>query len=131
MTYFSWLLLAACLVATPAPPRPTQAQVARRFLLDALHANYPAAYRRLAPEVRAGLPLPAFRAAARRLGQARGTAIELYQIGAYLGEPPNHTEWFCRFRFAADSVQRSPRPLLEVTFRDTASRQVLGFKLRE
>ena len=108
--------------------------MARRFLLDALHANYPAAYRRLAPEVRAALPLPAFRAAARplwRQGQAHGAAIELYQIGAYLTERPGPSEWFCRFRFARDSVQRPPRPLLEVTFRDTAARQVLGFRLRE
>lgn len=135
MTYFPWLLLTACLVAAPAPsPRPTQPQVARRFLLDVLQANYPAAYRRLAPEVQARISPKAFRAAAqplRQQGRARGSAIELYQLGAWLGAPPQPTEWFCRFRFAADSLAHPPRPLLEVTFRDTASRQVTGFRLRQ
>ncbi|RZK19040.1 MAG: hypothetical protein EOO56_14975, partial [Hymenobacter sp.] len=66
----------------PAPP--TQAQVAYRFLTEVLRADYPAAYPRLAPEVRAALPLPAFRAAARSLqqqGQRRGQTIALYTFG--------------------------------------------------
>ena len=113
----------------PHQPRPTQAQVARRFLLDVLRAEYPAAYRRLAPEVRATIPLKAFEAAAQPLwqqGQARGTAVELYQIGTWLGE----SQWFCRFSFASDSARLPPPVLLEVTFRDTAARAVLGFELR-
>lgn len=118
--------------ARPAAPAPTQPQVARRFLLEVLRADYPAAYRRLAPEVRAAVRLPAFAAAARPLwqqGQARGPAIELYQLGARLGDG-QPSQWFCRFRFAADSARRPPAVLLEVTFRDTTARAVLGFGLR-
>jgi hypothetical protein len=114
---------------------PTQAQVARRFLVEVLAADYPAAYRRLAPEVRAAVPVATFGAAARPLwqqGQARGTAIELYQIGTRLGTGRRASQWFCRFSFASDSAQprRPPPVLLEVTFRDTTARAVLGFGLR-
>ena len=114
----------------PRQPRPTQAQVARRFLLDVLRAEYPAAYRRLAPEVRAAMPPAAFKTAAQPLwqqGQARGAAVELYQVGTWLGE----SQWFCRFSFASDSARLPPPVLLEVTFRDTAARAVLGFGLRQ
>ena len=119
--------------ARPGPPAPTQPQVARRFLLEVMRADYPAAYRRLAPEVRAAVPLPAFTRAARPLwqqGQARGPAIEFYQLGARLGDG-RLSQWFCRFRFAADSARRPPPVLLEVTFRDTTARAVLGFGLRQ
>lgn len=117
------------------PPRaqPTQAQVARQFLVEILAQNYPVAYRRLAPEVRAAVPLPAFASAARPLwqqGQARGPAIELYQLGARLGNGRQRGQWFCRFAFAQDSARRPPPVLLEVTFRDTTARAVLGFSLR-
>ncbi len=135
------LLVVAAGLAAAGPPaypprqlRPTQAQVARRFLLDVLQADYPAAYRRLAPEVRAGVALPAFAAAARPVwqqGQARGPAIELYQIGVLLGSSGGHSQWFCRFSFAQDSARRPPPVLLQVTFRDTAARAVLGFGLRQ
>ena len=134
----SLLVAAAALVAAapahpPRQPRPTQAQVARRFLLDVLQAEYRAAYRRLAPEVRAGVALPAFAAAARPLwqqGQARGAAIELHQVGVLLGGRGGRGQWFCRFAFAGDSARRPPPVLLQVTFRDTAARAVLGFVLR-
>ncbi len=119
--------------ARPYPPTPTQAQVARRFLGEVLRADYPAAYRRLAPEVRAGVPLAAFGMAARPLwqqGQARGPAIELYQVGTRLGTGRAGSQWFCRFTFASDSARRPPPVLLEVTFRDTTARAVLGFGLR-
>ncbi|RZK13327.1 MAG: hypothetical protein EOO56_27410, partial [Hymenobacter sp.] len=71
-----WPLLAAVigLVASTgwqAPPAPTQAQVAYRFLTEVLRADHAAAYRRLAPEVRATLPQSAFAAAARPLRQQR------------------------------------------------------------
>ncbi len=132
--------MAAASLATagqPAHPprqlRPTQAQVARRFLGEVLRAEYPAAYRRLAPEVRLAVPLAAFEAAAqplRQQGQARGPAVELYQIGARLGTGRGGSQWFCRFSFASDSARRPPPMLLEVTFRDTAARAVLGFELR-
>ena len=127
------LLLGLALMVGAQPAAPTQPQVARRFLLDILRADYPAAYRRLAPEVRATVPQPAFEAAARPLrqqGQARGPAIELYQIGAWLGDTNRTNEWFCRFSFASDSARRPPPVLLEVTFRDTTARAVLGFGLR-
>ena len=129
-----WALLAGLLLgARPYPPAPTQAQVARRFLLEVLRADYRAAYPRLAPEVRAGVGLPAFAAAARPLwqqGRARGPRIELYQVGVRLGDGRTPGRWFCRFAFARDSARRPPPVLLEVTFRDTAARAVLGFGLR-
>jgi len=132
---WSGALLLAVLGATgrPYPPAPTQAQVAHRFLADVLRANYPAAYRGLAPEVRAGVPPAAFAAAARPLwqqGQARGPAIALYQIGAWLGTGRAGSQWFCRFSFASDSARRPPPVLLEVTFRDTMARAVLGFRIQ-
>ncbi|QKG57589.1 hypothetical protein GKZ68_13720 [Hymenobacter sp. BRD128] len=125
------MVLGLLLGAQPAAP--TQPQVARRFLLEILRADYPAAYRRLAPEVRAAVPLPTFEAAARPLwqqGQARGPAIELYQIGTRLGGARRPNQWFCRFAFAGDSARRPPPVLLEVLFRDTTARAVLGFGLR-
>lgn len=128
------VLLAGLLAgARPYPPAPTQAQVARRFLGEVLRADYPAAYRRLAPEVRAGVPLAAFGVAARPLwqqGQARGPTIELYQVGVRLGTGRAGSRWFCRFAFASDSARRPPPVLLEVTFRDTTARAVLGCGLR-
>lgn len=117
----------------PPRPRPTQPQVARQFLVEILAGSYPAAYRRLAPEVRAAVPLPGFTNAARPLwqqGRARGPAIELYQLGARLGNGQRPGQWFCRFAFAQDSARRPPPVLLEVTFRDTTVRAVLGFGLR-
>lgn len=129
------LLLATSLLASFGPPRarPTQAQVARQFLVEILARNYPAAYRRLAPEVRTAVPLTAFSRAAQPVwqqGQARGPAIELYQLGARLGNG-QPSQWFCRFTFAQDSARRPPPVLLEVTFRDTTARAVLGFGLRQ
>jgi len=128
------LTLAASWAAVASPPVPTQAQVARQFLRAILRADYPSAYRRLAPEVRAAVPPAAFAAAAQPLwqqGQASGSAIELYQIGARLGDRRVQNQWFCRFAFARDSAHRPPPVLLEVTFRDTAARAVLGFDLRQ
>ena len=131
-----WLLLAAtCLGAASwqAAPAPSQAQVAYHFLRDVLSADYPAAYRRLAPEVSAKLGPTAFAAAARPLhqqGARRGRAIALYTLGTHLSERGGREPWFYRFSFARDSLQKSPPVLLEVTFRDTATRQVLGFRVR-
>jgi hypothetical protein len=116
-----------------APAAPTQAQVAYRFLTEVLRADYPAAYRRLAPEVRAGLPPVAFASAARPLrqvGKRRGRAIELYTFGTHLSERGAGEPWFYRFSLAQDSLQKPPPVLLEVTFRDTTTRQVLGFRVR-
>ena len=114
-------------------PQPTQAQVARRFLGEVLRADYPAAYQRLAPEVRATLRPAAFAAAAqplRHLGQQRGQAVELYKLGTWLSEGGSREPWFYRFSFAKDSARRPPPVLLEVTFADTTARQVLGFGVR-
>ncbi|MDO7850524.1 hypothetical protein Q4S41_02890 [Hymenobacter sp. CA1UV-4] len=97
-----------------------------------LRANYPAAYARLAPEVRQGLSLARFAAAARPLwksGQRHGNTIELYKLGVRLGDRGG-SRLFYTFSFATDSAARSPSELLEVTFRDTATRAVLGFSLR-
>jgi len=116
-----------------APPAPTQAQVAYRFLTEVVRADYPAAYRRLAPEVRATLPRAAFSSAARplrQLGKQRGRAIELYTFGTHLSERGGGEPWFYRFSFAQDSLQKPPLVLLEVTFRDTTTREVLGFRVR-
>jgi len=113
--------------------RPTQAQVARRFLVEVLRADYPAAYQRLAPQVRDTLRPAAFATAAqplRHLGQQRGQAIELYKLGTWLSEGGGHEPWFYCFSFASDSARRPPPVLLEVTFSDTTTRQVLGFGVR-
>ncbi|MFD1873463.1 hypothetical protein [Hymenobacter bucti] len=114
-------------------PRATQAQVARRFLSEVLRADYPAAYRRLASEVRDTLRPAAFAAATQplwHLGQQRGPAVELYKLGTWLSEGGGPEPWFYRFSFANDSARRPPPVLLEVTFRDTTARQVLGFGVR-
>jgi hypothetical protein len=116
-----------------ATPSPTQAQVARRFLSEVLRADYPAAYQRLAPEVRDTLRPAAFARVAQplwHLGQQRGQAVELYKLGTWLREGGGHEPWFYRFSFANDSARRPPPVLLEVTFSDTTARQVLGFGVR-
>jgi hypothetical protein len=125
------LVLNAMVPPRPAERRPGQASAAGQFLRAVLHANYPAAYARLAPEVRQGLTLDRFAAAARPLwksGQRHGTAIELYKLGVRLGDRGG-ARLFYTFSFAADSASKSPLELLEVTFRDTATRAVLGFSL--
>ncbi len=130
-----WLLVAASagLASGHPPAAPTQAQVARRFLGEILRADYPAAYHRLVPEMRATLQLAAFAQTAQQLqqlGQQRGRAVELYTLGTHLSERGGHEPWFYRFSFANDSLQKPPPVLLEVTFRDTTTRQVLGFRVR-
>ncbi|RZK62850.1 MAG: hypothetical protein EOO59_01450 [Hymenobacter sp.] len=100
---------------------------------EIVRADYSAAYRRLAPEVRATLPQKAFVTAAQplqQLGQQRGQAIELYKLGTRLGGRGGRGQWFYSFSFASDSLHKPPTVLLEVTFRDTAARQVLGFRTR-
>lgn len=123
----------ALLAARPSSQPPTQAQIARRFLAEVLRAEYPAAYRRLAPEVQARLLPTAFVSAAqplRQLGEQHGQAIELYKLGTRLSARGGHGQWFYSFSFARDSLHKPPPVLLEVTFRDTTARQVLGFRVR-
>jgi hypothetical protein len=120
--------------AQQIPQRPSQGQAAGQFLRAVLRANYSAAYGWLAPEVRQGIGLAQFTAAARPLWKSgqqpgRGTAIELYKLGVRLGDGGS-ARLFYSFAFAADSSRQIPAELLEVTFRDTASRAVLGFSLR-
>ena len=114
-------------------PRPSQAQAASRFLRAVLRADYAAAYSQVAPEVRRAVGSKQFAVAARplrKIGQQRGSAIELYKLGMRLGEN-GATRLFYTFSFARDSSQKPPPILLEVTFRDTASRAILGFSLRQ
>jgi hypothetical protein len=113
-------------------PRLGQAQAAGIFLRAVLRANYPAAYARLAPEVRQVFSLKQFAAAAQPIwksGQRHGTGIELYKLGVRLGDRGS-SRLFYSFSFAADSAMKTPSELLEVTFRDTAARAVLSFGLR-
>jgi hypothetical protein len=116
------------------PAAPTQAQVSYRFLNEILQADYPAAYRRLAPEVQRALSSAAFTTAAQplqQLGQQRGADIKLYKLGTRLGGRGKPGQWFYSFSFAKDSLLKPPPVLLEVTFRDTTARQVLGFGVRK
>ncbi|GAB3852614.1 hypothetical protein GCM10028822_20530 [Hymenobacter terrigena] len=120
-------------VAQTGPPL-SQGQAAGQFLRAVLRANYSFAYSRLAPEVRQGISLARFTTAARPLWKSgqrpgRGTAIELYKLGVRLGDGGS-SRLFYSFSFAADSSLRVPSDVLEVTFRDTASRAILGFGLR-
>ena len=113
-----------------APARSGQAQVAGRFLRAVLRADYAAAYTRLAPEVRRSVSMARFTAAAQPLWQRahRHPEIELYKLGVRL--TGNTSRLFYSFSLAADSSLKTPSVLLEVTFRDTTSRSVLGFGLR-
>jgi hypothetical protein len=139
-----WLvLLGAMGLVVPAtagsaavPPQqiahgPSQGHVAWQFLRAVLRADYPAAYGRLAPEVRRAISQNMFESAAQPLwktGQRRNPEIQLYKLGVRLGER-GFSQLFYSFSFEADSGLAKPPVLLEVTFRDTASRVVLGFSM--
>lgn len=115
----------------PAPRKASQAQVARQFLRAVLRGDYSAAYTRLAPEVRRAVSRQRFEEAARPLwksGQRRGQEIELYKLGVRLAGPSSRL--FYAFTFSADSAITPPPTVLEVNFRDTTARVVLGFGLR-
>ncbi|OGX82984.1 hypothetical protein [Hymenobacter glacialis] len=128
-----WLLVAGAGQAqvAPVPRKASQAQVARQFLRFVLRGDYAAAYTRLAPEVRRAVTRERFEVAARplwRSGQRRGQHIELYKLGVRLAGPSSRL--FYAFTFSSDSATTPPPAVLEVTFRDTTSRVVLGFGLR-
>lgn len=118
---------------SPKPTqRPSQAQAAHQFLRAVLRADYAVAYRRMAPEVQHTISLAQFETSARplwRSGQKHRQAIELYKLGVRLGDGGS-SRLFYAFSFAADSARQPPPVLLEVTFRDTTARAVLGFGLR-
>ncbi len=142
LTMLGWTLaLLVLLTGASAKPLPTlltkpvrlaQGQAAWQFLRAVLRADYTSAYGRLAPEVRRAVSLERFEAAALPLwksGQRRGQEIELYKLGVRLGAG-NSSRMFYAFTFAVDSGVVPPPAILEVTFRDTATRAVLSFGLR-
>ena len=117
---------------SPKVTRLSQGQTAWQFLRAVMRANYSAAYGLLAPEVHRAVSLERFEAATRPLwkaGQRRGQQIELYKLGVRLGAGGT-SRMFYAFTFASDSASKEPLAVLEVTFRDTATRAVLGFALR-
>ena len=123
-------LLSAPLGAAPPAP-PTQIQAARRFLLAVLRGEFAGAHQLLAPEVGSALTPAQFRAVALPLyerGRQFGPNIDLYKLGFRLrdGQPPQS---FFAFTFKADTLAARPTVQLDVTFRDSAARQVLGFGL--
>ena len=112
--------------------RLSQGQAAGQFLRAVLRADYTTAYGRLAPEVRRSVSLMRFETVARPLwksGVHCTPDIQLYKLGVRLGEN-GASRFFYSFSFAADSSLKIPSVLLEVTFRDTASRAILGFGVR-
>ncbi len=122
-------------VPQPQTPRNSQVQVSRLFLRSLLKSDFKGAYGQMAPEVRQSVSSAQFRGLARPLalrGQHRGTAIELYKIGFRLDEANRASRSFVAWAWAADSAsaRRLPPEWLEVTFRDSAARQVLSFGLR-
>ena len=126
---------AACQPETAARKN-SQVQVAQQFLLEVLGQNPSRAYPLLAPATREKLTLAEFQAQAQplaALGARRGPAIALYKLGARLpADAGQQTEYFVAFAWAADSAsaRRLPAEWLEVTFPDTASRQIQGFWVR-
>ena len=109
--------------------QPTQAQVGSQFLRAILRADYEGAYRCLAPEVRRVVTAARFGAIARplwKIGQRHTSPLELYKLGVRLGNSGS-SRLFYSYSFAADSALSRPSVVLEVTFRDTASRGVLSF----
>lgn len=143
---WQWLLLAVVALAgargmangrSPgqAPvSRLSQGQAAGQFLRAVLRADYATAYGRLAPEVRRAISSGRFAAAVRPLwkaGQRRHSPeIELYKLGMRLSDG-GASRLFYAFAFVTDSCLKTPHVLLEVTFRDTAARVILGFDVRQ
>lgn len=109
----------------------SQVQVARRFLLAVVQGEWAAAYAYLAPDVRQLITVEQLQVAARPFGVQAGRygkTIDLYKLGYRLrgAETP---EPFVAFSFRADTLRRVPHFQLDVTFRDSTSRQVAGFTL--
>ncbi|MBD2714459.1 hypothetical protein KBK19_05390 [Microvirga sp. STR05] len=125
------LLLCLPLFQAVAQKPPSQVQVARQFLLAVLAGNYPAAYAFLAPEVSAAVPLARFQAAAEPLhqqGRQHQPTIDLYKLGYRISDN-NTTRPFVAFKFRSDTLLPRPQVQLDVTFRDSTARQILGFGL--
>lgn len=124
-------LLSGSLGAMPPYSQPSQIQVARRFLLAVLHADFQAAHGMLAPEVGKALTPMQFRAAAMPLyerGKQFGPTIDLYKLGFRLRDEQT-PQSFVAFMFKADTLAARPEMQLDVTFRDSTARQILSFRL--
>lgn len=132
----AWLIVLVLFSLGPLLARPVQApasqiQVARQFLLSVARGEWAVAYGRLAPEVRQGLSVQQFRVAADPLYQQAkqyGPTISLYKLGYRLRDTQK-PQPFVAFSFKADTVQAYPHFQLDVTFRDSTARQILGFGL--
>ncbi|TGD81340.1 hypothetical protein [Hymenobacter wooponensis] len=125
------LLVLTPLLAHPAQAPTTQVQVARQFLLAVVRGEWAVAYGHLAPEVRQGLSAQQFQKAAEPLyKQAKhyGPTISLYKLGYRLRDT-QVPQPFVAFSYKADTLQAYPHFQLDVTFRDSTARQVLGFGL--
>ena len=134
----SWRLALAALFllgasdgATSGTSKPSQIQVARRFLLAVLHGEFQAAHGMLAPEVGRAITPAQFQAVAMPLyqkGQHFKPTIDLYKLGFRLrdGQTPQS---FVAFMFKADTLAARPEVQLDVTFRDSTARQILSFGL--
>ncbi|RSK51218.1 hypothetical protein [Hymenobacter rigui] len=123
-----WMLSAA---VTRQQVANSQVQVARQFLLAVLAGNWEAAYQLLSPATRQQLPMPAFRAATQPIiEQARtyGPTIDLYKLGYRLREEET-IQPFVGFSYRADSLRPGPHVQLDVTFQDSAARQIQSFGL--
>lgn len=117
-------------ICTQAAPL-SQVQVARRFLLAVVQGEWATAYSYLAPDVRQSITVEQLQVVAQpfRVQAGRyGKTIDLYKLGYRLrgAEAP---EPFVAFSFRADTLRRVPHFQLDVTFRDSTSRQVAGFTL--
>ena len=129
-------LLTLLLVLCPLAGRPqqvanSQVQVARQFLLAVLAGNWEGAYQHLSPAAQQLLPGPAFRAATQPIiDQARtyGPVIDLYKLGYRLREDDT-VQPFVAFQYRADSLRPGPHIQLDVTFPDSAARQIQAFRL--
>ncbi|RSK35224.1 hypothetical protein [Hymenobacter metallilatus] len=109
----------------------SQVQVARQFLLAVLAGNWEGAYQLLSPVTQRQMPLPAFRAATQPIiDQARtyGPVIDLYKLGYRLREEET-IQPFVGFTYRADSLRPGPHVQLDVTFQDSAARQIQGFSI--
>lgn len=125
------LFLLTPLLAQPAQAPATQVQVARQFLLAVVRGEWAVAYGHLAPEVREAVSAQQFQKAAEPLykqGKHYGPTISLYKLGYRLRDT-QAPQPFVAFSYKADTLQAHPHFQLDVTFRDSTARQVLGFGL--
>ena len=130
-----WLLLTVLLTPLPGSANSQQAlsqvQVARRFLLAVVGHNWKEAYRYLTPTARQQQSEKQFREAARLLAEPAGEygpVIDLYKLGYRLREAAA-PEPFVAFTYRADTLLPRPHVQLDVSFQDTAARQVQSFRL--